>query len=430
MENRQSTENNSEESLCLQYCLRLVEDKTGWGDAQQWTQSNYERLREQIAADSGITISCSTLRRLFMPPVARRRQNPQIATKNALAAFAGSTNWDEFVRQQSSDTPAPITEKLSPGPNRHRNSIFIRWALVVAGAVVGLLYYDPFVSDQPDVVLTGHLDWENSSKVVFNHDLSSLNADNIRIEFGDGNTQELTKSDRQTVHEYKIPSVHRVRLMADDEPLASMVVRKPTQGWVGAVLYEDSVWHSLSQFRQTDRLYASPETVYQGAVVADRVYWTSYHNIRDFGVDGDGFEMEARVKNDSLEGGISCYDISLKIICEQGWIKVEFMKPDCTVWSDLTIGEAKRDGKKDDLSAFGQDFSYWRTVRLKVLHQQLLVSLDGKPIYEPVNYQQSLGAIRGIGVIFKGSGSVGHLKIHNFRDHNQVVLLSKAQDLQ
>ncbi len=421
MKNTQLSGNESEESLYLTHCLQLIEHKTGWGNAPQWTQSNYERLREQIAADSGTTISCSTLRRLFMQPSARRR-HPQIATRNALAAFAGYHDWDEFVRQQSLDFPAPIAERLTPTLRRNRNRVRIRWAVVITGAVAGLLYYHLFASHRPNVVLTGHQNWEKSSQVVFDYDLSSLNADSIQIDFGDGDIQGLSKFDRQTVHEYTVPSVHRVRLIADNEPLTSIMVRKPTQGWDGNVLFEDSLWHSLSEFRQPDRLYASPESVYQGAPVSNPVYWTTYYNVHDFGVDGDGFEVEARVKNDSLEGGISCYDVTLNVICEQGWVVIKFMKPDCTVWSDLIVGEVKRDGKKDDLSAFGQDFSYWRTIRAKVLDHRLLVSLDGEPIYKPVSYKQSLGPIQGVGLAFKGSGSVDYVKL-------SVVLLDKVPNL-
>ncbi len=88
MKNVQPAGGALDELFWLQQCLLLIEERVGWGSSHHWTQGNFDRLSNQVCARSGIAISSSTLRRLFVQfRKAEVRRNPQIATKNALAIF-------------------------------------------------------------------------------------------------------------------------------------------------------------------------------------------------------------------------------------------------------------------------------------------------------------------------------------------------------
>ena len=53
------------ESILLNKCLGLIEEKTRWGPHNAWTNYHFTRLSEELSEETGIYISVSTVKRLF-----------------------------------------------------------------------------------------------------------------------------------------------------------------------------------------------------------------------------------------------------------------------------------------------------------------------------------------------------------------------------
>ncbi len=283
--------------------------------------------------------------------------------------------------------------------------------LVLVG--LALLSLRRSFSYAPRVALSSRILKGDSAQVAFQYDVSALKADSVRLDFGDGTSQWLSKHHRYTVHEYPFPDLYRARLIADNRPMTEVMVHTATRDWVGRIVQHDLFYPIVASFRQTGYLYAPPEWVQQSGADTSRPYWTFYRYMRDFGVSGDDFSAEVRVKNSESEGGIGCYDVNLEIIGEKGDIRIEFLQPGCTVWTDLTVSEVKLDGKMVDLSALGQRFSTWKRVQVQVKNHQMRLLVEGKLIYPPVQFRQPLGSIKGFGIGFKGSGAVDYLQLYN-----------------
>ncbi|WP_332367655.1 hypothetical protein [Spirosoma telluris] len=49
----------------LARCRRLIEEKMGWGKSDGWSTQDFERLAEQIAEQTGISLSVTTLKRVW-----------------------------------------------------------------------------------------------------------------------------------------------------------------------------------------------------------------------------------------------------------------------------------------------------------------------------------------------------------------------------
>ncbi|HLL96116.1 MAG TPA: hypothetical protein VK404_14140, partial [Spirosoma sp.] len=47
------------------YCRRLIEQKVGWGSSEHWQNRDFEQLGEQILVETGVSLSISTLKRLW-----------------------------------------------------------------------------------------------------------------------------------------------------------------------------------------------------------------------------------------------------------------------------------------------------------------------------------------------------------------------------
>jgi len=92
----------------LRNCLSLVEKKANLGPSGDWTSKDYENLSLLIERDTGVLISVSTLRRLWSK---KYKGSPQKATMDALAKFAGSPDWLNFLQESQNRGEKPRGSK-------------------------------------------------------------------------------------------------------------------------------------------------------------------------------------------------------------------------------------------------------------------------------------------------------------------------------
>ena len=57
--------NNSFEINYIRKCLRLVETRLNWGASSEWSSYDFEKLSIAIAEATGVTLSITTLKRLW-----------------------------------------------------------------------------------------------------------------------------------------------------------------------------------------------------------------------------------------------------------------------------------------------------------------------------------------------------------------------------
>ena len=86
--------NSYPEYNLVQKCLRQIEAKLGWGSAEQWHNEVFSELSGAINQSTGVLLSPTTLKRVWGR--VNYNSSPSISTLNALAQFAGYTNWRDF----------------------------------------------------------------------------------------------------------------------------------------------------------------------------------------------------------------------------------------------------------------------------------------------------------------------------------------------
>lgn len=141
-----------------------------------------------------------------------------------------------------------------------------------------------------------------------------------------------------------------------------------------------------------------------------RVYCTTHRNIRDFGISGDVFKLTAGFFNGPDNGGISCYDSRFRVIEEYSYSMVRFVEPNCHRYGRIKFGEKYYAGDYHDLSALIFTPGEYHEMTMEVRDKQAAVFLDGDPVYE-MDYEVSIGEIKGLEVFFQGSGIVDHLTL-------------------
>lgn len=85
-----------DEQAYIALCRKQIEHKFAFGNGTGYTQRDLEFLAQHIEEKTGITLSLSTMKRLWK---GNFKQSPQIATLNALAAVLDYKDWQEFKLQ-------------------------------------------------------------------------------------------------------------------------------------------------------------------------------------------------------------------------------------------------------------------------------------------------------------------------------------------
>ncbi len=427
-------------------CCQLVEEKSQFGKAKNWKNSDFINLSERISKASNISISPDTLKRLFGKVKTHRTYNPQLETKNALAIFLNYKNWEDFKNQYSKNAESksvsepkfpfsPEKKEAEPRSNVKTKHTKTKITIISFSLLCFILFLVIIIRpDERDVenkknasskVLFGakNLKLKSQNTVLFTYDISNVLSDSIVIDYGFSHFgfreyDYLPKSQQTISYYYNFPGLYLAKIMDHKKQLAALPVEITSRGWEYGVYTNDNhlvvldsndVKNSFSEGKS----YISPALLESKGLISN---WLEVANIRDFGIDGDDFTLETRVKNSFDEGGSNCLETILRILGQNNQVRVQFNKQGCERWSILQFGEMLVDGKYSDLSMFNTSIGNWNDLKVELRDKKAKIYLNGTVIYS-ASYQESLGLIKGIIFDFRGTGSIDYVKLSNKLGH-------------
>ncbi len=411
------------------YCLKRIEEKTGWKPISEWTDHDFKLLKNQIYECSNISISTHTLKRLFGKIKYKDNYTPQHATKDALATFLDYGSWEEFVRsspdeiraftEQNGNQELKTVEKKKTGRSMKQVYWLVSAAVLVIAATVVILVLAGNRKIPPFSFTIKNAEDSLPHTVRFTYDVTGIRSDQAFIEFDFthpilGNEFILADNKNSFVnHTYQVPGVYHPRLMLGNMALDSLVVVTESEGWVS--FYQK---HTETDRYWLDNMFINlkfdgfltfsrPDIVRQGLDTTG-IYYTTHRNIRDYGLPGDNFKLETRFVNSPESGGISCFDASFTVVCEHSDSYIRMMEENCSQFCRLKFGEKYYDGVTSDLSFLARDLTRWNLLRIEVIDKQAAVYFNDELIHEEA-FTQEPGKIKGLNIRFKGSGLVDYL---------------------
>src|SRR6202012_1088981 len=87
---------------------RLFEERTGWGDSNDWTNQDFMTLSEKIQEQTGVALSHVTLKRVWGK--VKYDSLPNTHTLDTLVQFLGYENWRSFKTQNGTVDAARIKQ--------------------------------------------------------------------------------------------------------------------------------------------------------------------------------------------------------------------------------------------------------------------------------------------------------------------------------
>jgi hypothetical protein len=408
---------------------KLFEEKTGWGDSTKWTNQDFLRLSELIQEQTGVTLSHVTLKRVWGK--VKYDSLPNTHTLNTLVQFLGYESWRDFAAKHP-DTPDPQPalrdpQSTLPHPPRHRRPMreSLRRAVWIAVPLVVILLLLVLLHGQQPAPLSQ--DYSFSSKkvvtsgvpnsVIFDYDATRSPDDSVVIQQSWDTTRrvKVPKTGHQYTSVYYYPDFYHATLQVQNKVVKTHSLLIGSNGWLPLV--EQSpvpVYFKKEEVIRDGKMSLPVSKILEKNIpMQPHPPTVMFTNVGDFGeIYSDHFVFETSLKNDYAEGSAVCQRTRVYLLCEGTAIWIPLCSPGCVSTVDLYFTYFYTSGKREDLSAFGVDFSNYVKLRVESDSGRAKILINDKLAYTiPRHIIRS--KIIGIMTRFEGTGSIDYVSLSN-----------------
>lgn len=405
----------------LQRCKAVIEDKLGWGPADGWQTADFENLSELILHETGVSLSTSTLRRIW----GRAEYNhlPSGTTLNTLARFAGSGDWRAFVKQ--SKPVATEQNEVVPEVEARQNPRSWKRLAWIATAVVVVILASMLAFDKGEPQLEkSAYSFESRSvtrgipnSVIFTYDASASPTDSVFIQQSWDNTKRVLVDKNLHKHTsvYYEPGSYQAKLLIGDQIVQQHKLVVGTDGWSGLIDQPKMpVYLKREAFLRTDGIGVGTEVIEQKNIAMQpEPPMIKYFNVGNFEpVQLADFSFSTEIKNEYSEGAAACQLTYISLLTDDSPIVIPLSAKGCVSDLNLMSVDDYVSGKKADLSALGVDFSEWVRVSCAASGGKIRYTINGRQAFEFIVPSRAIRIV-GIAFGFRGTGSVRKVRLQS-----------------
>ncbi|MEM1134312.1 MAG: hypothetical protein AAGI07_00635 [Bacteroidota bacterium] len=404
------------EQLFIDLCKKQIEQKFSFGNGNGYTQRNLEILSKYIEEKSGITISLSTLKRLWKNDF---KQSPQLATLNALASVLDYKDWQAFKQANQKKTIpfSPTLKWISP--------IAVFMAVILLAIYFSFnLKKDVVEENNTSITVKGSIHFEISktitsgipNTVVFNYDVSNVVADSFFIQqsWNDDYRFAVNPNSNTLTSIYYESGYHRAKLIANDSILIERPIHILSDGWEPHI-YNNSIDRPITfkneNFIKNGQLHLDTGMLARRNIDLTKRFYSRITNSQVFNVHSDDFSLTTQLKVDSLANEL-CPWICVIIVTDVHIFRVILQNKGCEKYAAYKLGEIEKGGNDNDLSALGCYVYNWQELEVLVKNKHAGIYLNGMLTYEE-DYKEDLGKIVGLIYIFDRTGSIKYTKLED-----------------
>jgi hypothetical protein len=426
--------------LCL--CKQMIGQHLGWPYSSEWKQRDFLNLISLIEEKSGITLSLSTIKRIWRPDY---RKLPHPATLDAFARFLDYENWLDFKNKNQQNTDISVSggiiytggsmasqKSLNGGKGLFQNkqlrvNISIL-ALSVLPVILFVIYQAYDLKSTSPATVTGSdvIEFYTSTSVsegvpntvIFHFDVSNIDADSFLVQqsWNMLKKDRIDKSDKKLSSVYFYPGIHKARIVANDDILKEINVRINTGDWLAMARngYSDGipVYIRDSDIRQNGKMHVTAGHLELSNVDINHNTIVSYFYVDEFAeLDSGNFTLETRLRADSIFN-YTCPHISICVLGDGDVNHVLLTTKGCVGNSELKMGDNFISGLNNDMSLLGADLYDWQYVKIIARDNRAFIHLNEKLVFE-MPFNEDIGEISGININFTGTGIIDFVRLYN-----------------
>lgn len=406
------------ETYYINQCKSAIEKQLAWPDSSQWKQRDYLNLIGLLNEKTGISLSLSTIRRIWKPDF---EGTPHPSTLEALAQFLDYANWLDFKKAHQTGPAAP--------KNATRPRILM--ALLSIGILTGIVLIWGWMNAQKTIPSTGIVQYDPASvsfscnnavsvgvpnTVIFSYDVSEVKADSFFIQqsWNQFRRDRVSPTNSTLTSTYLEPGFHRAKLIANDSVIQETDVRVYTDDWLALVqaqgMDELPTYIPAQQVIKNGQLQLTAEDLSHNKVPLTASTKVAYYYVTEFdNLSSQAFALETRIRCDSILN-LSCPFIALSILGEDDMHFIPIVAKGCIGEVTVKVGEVIKRGQNNDLSALGRNVYEWQLLKVSVQDQLARITLNDRLIYA-IPFQQDIGAIVGFRLLFSGTGTIDYLQL-------------------
>jgi hypothetical protein len=412
----------------IQRLKTLIATQLQWGTSDQWSNYDFEKLADAVAEKTGVTLSVSTLKRVFGR--VNYQSDPSVTTLNTLARFVGFEDWRTFINSPQEEPIAETTGVAKtvierPKPVSTKTFRFLKIAaLTVVLLLVGLMIvnfnsrkhkYNPAdFSFSSKTVLTEGL----PNSVIFDYEASAADdKDSIFIsQMWDLRRKvSVNKNDKHYSCIYYYPGYFRAKLMIGNEIIREHDVQIKTDGWLAAI---EADWGIEPFYFNTADIVRGNEIVIDEPLLKKtnidlrpeppgiRLFnQKDIHNIRT-----DNFTFETEVKTDFASGANACQRVEILLQAKNDILSLLMVNPACIGDVYIYAYGSGTSSDKEDLSGLGCNLHEWAKLKIVCKDKHIRFSINDKQIYT-TEIKNPPAEIVGVQYRFKGVGAVRNTRL-------------------
>lgn len=397
-----------------------LERQLQWGESTVWSNYDFEKLSVQIAEKTGVSLSVSTLKRIFGK--VNYKSEPSLTTLNALSQFLSYDDWRDFLTKNPEidtapapkATPPTITAAAAPQWNRRRLALLV--LIIVSLGIFSFFFLTSKPKYNPD-------DFQFSSKtmlteglpnsVVFDFDASKANAQDsvfIAQSWDVRRKVAVHKNDRHHSSIYYYPGYFRAKLMIGKEIMKEHDIQIKTDGWLGLI---EADWGQEPMYFKSSEILRS-QTAEVNKALLDK-YNIPLHptppKIRFFnqkdikGIMTDNFTFETELKSGDVDDANSCQKVTVLLQAKNDILIAHLADKGCIGDISLAAYGQYVESKKEDLSGFGCNPKEWTKLRIECRQGQMTFYVNNHRAYT-TKILNTATEIVGVQYRFNGTGAV------------------------
>jgi hypothetical protein len=404
----------SDTQIFINKCLLIIEESLGWGRSEDWTNYDFSKLSDEVHDRTQVRLSVTTLKRIWGK--LKYENAPTLTTLNALAQFAGYSDWRSFCTNED----LPETVAISDSPVREgRNSVtrkFNRYLLIIPFPVIAIAYFlipalkppvDPNKFEfRADKMVTEGV----PNSVVFHYDAKAAKTDSVFIvqTWDIRRKKKVSKFNQEHSAMYYYPGFFRTRLIVDGETVKRHDLWISTDGWL--CLQEEEpvpLYFQKHEFTREDRIEIDKEILEKyNLSLFPQAPKIRFFNQRDMGdLMSDNFIFETKLKNEFQEGTNACQFVQVLIQCKNDIIIIPLSAKTCIGEMQLSFCGKQVESDDAGLSGFGCDLNEWTTLRVETVNKTASIFVNGTKAYS-LDFPNEATGVVGVQYRFNGMGAV------------------------
>ena len=405
------------DDAAIKRLLKIIEDQLGWGNPEAWASRDFEELNIIIQEKTRVSLSSSTLRRLWGK--ADYKNQPSLTTLNTLAQFAGFENWKKYNLNSQPHLPTEVNVAQAPKVKRPWIMVSgLALTLVITAIIITIVKpadnsynfsIHPITHDLPNTV-------------IFTYNAQSAPTDSVFIQQSWDSTKRNRVNKVKHIFNsiYYKPGFYHAKLSVGNKVVKEHPLLIPTNGWLGLIDQNPiPVYLDKQEILTKEGIAISSSTVANHHIAVEPQPPTvEIYNTGNFHpVPINNFSFSAEVKNDYKTGASRCQQMSVILFTTDMPISIPLSAPGCVASLNLLDGHQGFRGTDTDLSGFGIDPSTWVKVALNSYKGKIKISINAKQVFT-IDTRNRQSEILGMGFIFHGTAGIRKV---NLASGNHIV---------